>query len=226
MLRTPTLHSLRRSRFLFLLVALVLLLLVSPLLEDSPLHRAFLVVLFALVAFSAVRIASNRRSHRIVSLALGVPWLVVSLSGLVWPGSIPEVGAYLLFMALNVYALGIVLGAVVGAEEVDFDILLGAASAYLLLAIIWTASYQVIHQLDPEAYSLVHGEARPFFHQFLYFSLVTLTTLGYGDITPLSPFAQIWSTLEAVVGTLYIALLVARLVGMYQSQRSRLRKPG
>jgi voltage-gated potassium channel Kch len=68
---------------------------------------------------------------------------------------------------------------------------------------------------------VIPGEARPFFHQFLYFSLTTLTTLGYGDITPLSPFAQIWSTLEAVVGTLYIALLVARLVGMYQSQRSR-----
>ena len=52
--------------------------------------------------------------------------------------------------------------------------------------------------------------------QFLYFSLTTLTTLGYGDITPINPFARIWATLEAVVGTLYVAILVARLVSLYR----------
>ncbi len=51
---------------------------------------------------------------------------------------------------------------------------------------------------------------------YLYFSLTTMTTLGYGDIAPLKPFARIWSTLEAVTGTLYSALLIARLVGLYR----------
>ena len=64
-------------------------------------------------------------------------------------------------------------------------------------------------------------ESRPYFHQFLYFSLTTLTTVGYGDITPVNPFAQVWSTMEAVCGTLYMALLVARLVGLYQSQKAQ-----
>jgi hypothetical protein len=223
MLRAPTLYSLRRSRFLLLLVALVMLLLVSPFLDNSRSHEAYFVVLFALVMLSAVRIASKRRGHRIVALALGVPWLALSLWGLVWQQSDLTIGTNLLFIIFNTYVLGIVLGEVVSAVDVDFDILLGAASVYLLIGIIWTVSYTVIHQLDPGAFTLVPGEARPFFHQSLYFSLTTLTTLGYGDITPLSPFAQIWATLEAVVGTLYIALLVARLVGMYQSQRSQRR---
>jgi hypothetical protein len=223
MLRAPTLHSLRRSRFLLLLLALVALLLVSPFLDNSRAHEAYFVVLFALVMLSAVRIASTKKSHRNVALMLGVPWLALSLWGLVWQHTDLTIGANLLFVIFNSYVLGIVLGNVVSAVDVDFDILLGAASAYLLIGIIWAVSYVVIHQLEPGAFTLIPSEPRPFFHQFLYFSLTTLTTLGYGDISPLSPFAQIWATLEAVFGTLYIALLVARLVGMYQSQRSQRR---
>jgi len=223
MLRAPTLYSLRRSRFLFLLLALVALLLVSPFLDNSRAHEAYFVVLFALVMLSAVRIASSQKSHRNVALMLGVPWLALSMWGLVWQHTDLTIGANLLFVIFNSYVLGIVLGNVVSAVDVDFDILLGAASAYLLIGIIWAVSYVVIHQLEPGAFTLIPSEPRPFFHQFLYFSLTTLTTLGYGDISPLSPFAQIWATLEAVFGTLYIALLVARLVGMYQSQRSQRR---
>jgi voltage-gated potassium channel len=219
MLRAPTLHSLRRSRFLFLVLALVVVLLVSPFLDNSPVHEAYFIVLFALIMLSAVRIASDRRGHRIFALALGVPWLLLSLSDLVLRHPEITIGANLLFIVFNIYVLGIVLGEVVSAAEIDFDILLGACAVYLLIGIIWTVSYVVIHALDPAAFSLIQHEARPLFHQFLYFSLTTLTTLGYGDITPLNPFAQIWATMEAVVGTLYIALLVARLVGMYQSRR-------
>ena len=223
MLRAPTLHSLRRSRFLALLLSLVLLLLVSPFLEQSRTHEAVMVVLFAVVMLAAIVAASERRRSMIIGLALGIPWLVLSLSSLIWRNADPTIGASLLFIAFNVYTLGIVLTAVVGAAEVDFDILLGAVSAYLLIPIIWAVSYMVIHALNPGSFSLIARETQPHFHEFMYFSLTTLTTLGYGDITPISPFARIWSTLEAVVGTLYIALLVARLVGMYQSQRSRRR---
>ena len=219
MLKRPTLHSLRRSRFLWLLAALVLLLLASPFLGDSRLHEAYFIVLSALVMLSAVRIASERRLQRIFALALAIPWLALSLWGLIWQNADPTIGASLLFSALGLYVLVLILGRIISAAEVDFDILLGAVAAYLLIAIIWTTTYDVIHQLDPSSFSLVHGESRPYFHQFLYFSLSTLTTVGYGDITPLHPFAQIWATLEAVVGTLYMALLVARLVGMYHSQR-------
>lgn len=220
MIRKPTLHSLRRSRFFLLLAAIVLLLLVSPFLEDSRMHEVYFVVLSALVMLSAVRLTSEGRRERIVALALGVPWLALSLWSLIWEQSEPATGASMLFAVFSVYVLVLILGRVVSAAEVDFDILLGAVAAYLLIAIIWTTTYMVIHELDPRAFSLVHGEARPVFQQLLYFSLTTLTTVGYGDITPLHPFAQIWATLEAVVGTLYMALLVARLVGIYQSQRA------
>lgn len=219
MLRAPTLHSLRRSRFLALLTALVLLFLVSPFLDNSRPHRVYLVLLYAFVMLAAIRIVSNQRNHGMIALALGIPWVVFSLWELFGQPNQGTILPNVLFLVFNAYVLGMVLARVVGADEVDFDTLLGAASVYLLIGMIWTISYQLIHELDPGSFSLIHGEARPYFHQFLYFSLATLTTVGYGDITPLSPFAQVWASMEAVVGTFYLALLVARLVGMYQTRR-------
>jgi hypothetical protein len=219
MIRKPTLHSLRRSRFLLLLSALVTLLLVSPFLGDSRMHEAYFIVLSALVMVSAARISSDTWGERIFALALALPWLALSLWALIWEQAEPAIGASVLFAFFSAYVLVLILGRVLSAAEVDFDILLGAVAAYLLIGILWAVTYDVIHDLDPGAFKLIDGESQSYFHQFLYFSLATLTTVGYGDITPVRPFAQIWATLEAVVGTLYMALLVARLVGVYQSQR-------
>ncbi len=210
-----------RLRFRFLFVALLLVILASPFLDDSFLHRAYFVVLFAMVMLAAILIASDRHWHKLVALAIGAVWLVVSLIGLSWQTGAVTIFANLLVCLFSAFVLYLVMSNVVSAKEVDLNILLGAASVYLLIAIAWTASYIVIFELDPEAFKLIHGEARPYFHQFLYFSLTTLTTVGYGDITPVSPFAQIWATMEAVFGTLYMALLVARLVGLYQSQKAQ-----
>ena len=210
-----------RLRFKFLFVALLLVILASPFLDDSLLHRAYFILLFAMVMLAAILIASDRHPHKIVALTIGAVWLVVSLIGLSWQTDTVAIYANLLVCMFSAYVLYLVLSKVVSAKQVDLNILLGAASVYLLIALAWTASYMVIFQLEPEAFNLIHGETRPYFHQFLYFSLTTLTTVGYGDITPVNPFAQIWATMEAVCGTLYMALLVARLVSLYQSQKQQ-----
>lgn len=207
-----------RLRFPFLLLALLLVMLVSPFLEATLLHRFFMVVLFALVLLAAIVIASEDHRHRIIALTIGLPWMALNVVVLFWEATAIEIYANLLAFLFSVYVLSIVLGHIIRAQAVDLNILLGAASAYLLIALAWTTSYLLIFGLDPEAFSLVHGEGRPYFHQFLYFSLTTMTTVGYGDITPVNPFAQIWATMEAVVGTLYMALLVARLVSLYQGR--------
>lgn len=207
-----------RLRFLFLLVALLLVMLVSPFLESTLLHRFYMVVMFSLVLLAAIVIASDGHRHQVAALAIGLPWIALNLLALLWNIPAVAIHANILACLFNVYVLVIVLGHILRAGSVDLNILLGAASAYLLIALAWTTSYLVIFDLDPGAFSLIHGESRPYFHQFLYFSLTTMTTVGYGDITPVNPFAQIWATMEAVVGTLYMALLVARLVGLYQRQ--------
>jgi len=77
-------------------------------------------------------------------------------------------------------------------------------------------SYELIYFLNPETFSLAEDGTILTLNHFIYFSLTTITTLGYGDITPVSVPVGIWSTLEAVTGVFYMAILVARLVSMYR----------
>ena len=75
---------------------------------------------------------------------------------------------------------------------------------------------RVIEALAPGSFGFTDPSFEAAWNQLLYFSLVTLTTLGYGDITPVGAVARIWSALEAVTGTLYLAVLIARLVSLYR----------
>jgi len=96
---------------------------------------------------------------------------------------------------------------VLGTDRITRDTIFGAIGIYLTLGITWALSYQFVDTLIPGALQNVHSETA-----YLYFSFVTLTTLGYGDITPLIPVTESMAMFEAVIGQLYIAVLIARLV--------------
>lgn len=206
----------RRNRFLLLLGSLVLLLLLSPLLECGSAGNQVLTLLFSLVLLAAVLASSGRRWTLAVALLLALPWLYLSWLHPLWRADATDVAASLLIIALGLFVLGLLLQSVLGAGKVGADTLCGAIAAYLLIGVVWALSYGVIEALDPGAFGFGEGDFETLWNQLLYFSLVTLSTLGYGDITPVSAFARIWSALEAVTGTLYLAVLIARLVGVYK----------
>lgn len=95
----------------------------------------------------------------------------------------------------------------------------GAAAVYLLPAVAWAASFAVIEKAAPGAFDGLSSGVVQSWNELLYLSLTTLTTLGYGDIKPIDPFARIWATLEPATGVLYIAILVASLVNVYRRDR-------
>lgn len=94
----------------------------------------------------------------------------------------------------------------------------GAIAVYLLLGIMWGELYIIIYLLEPNAFYFLpatqYGE--PPISELIYFSFVSLTTMGYGDIVPIHPMARSLATLEGLVGQLYPAVLLARLVTLYQ----------
>ena len=101
------------------------------------------------------------------------------------------------------------------------DKLYGAAAAYLLLGLAFASLYVLIYEIQPDWF-VVGGPvetASDSFSSFVYFSFATLTTLGYGDILPLTDIPRSIAALEAVCGVLYVAVLVSRLVSLYQSDR-------
>ena len=135
------------------------------------------------------------------------------------PSPISEL-ASTLFMALIV---GVVLRDLFTSKKVDEALIIGAVSLYFLLGLLWTFIYLSIESFSPGSFNYNYRqplEAKPDSVGLLYYSLVTLTTLGYGDITPLSSTARAMATMQAIVGQLYLTVLVARLVGMHIAQKS------
>jgi Ion channel len=119
-------------------------------------------------------------------------------------------GASLLSLLL---LLGIVLAQTLRRGPITFHRIQGAVAAYLLLGVIWAHAYSLLAILRPGAFSgPVDTADGP--RALLYFSFVTLTTVGYGDVLPVHPVARSLAVLEAVVGPLYLAILVARLVSL------------
>ena len=114
--------------------------------------------------------------------------------------------------------------------RINMHRIMGAVGAFLLIGVMFSQMYRILALLVTDAF-VVGGALAPaavFLPRVNYFSFVTLTSLGYGDITPLHPFARALVTLEALAGQLFLAILVARLVAMElewrQVQRERLRE--
>jgi voltage-gated potassium channel Kch len=100
---------------------------------------------------------------------------------------------------------------------------LGAVGVYLLLGLAWSFAYHLLDVVNPEAFSISGGSSAHVLSasEFLYFSFVTLTTVGFGDITPLDPAARSVVMVEALTGQLFPAILIARLVSMELVSRTR-----
>jgi len=126
----------------------------------------------------------------------------------------------LAFMLLAGYVV-VVLAYIFRSPRVTLDVILAAVTAYLLIALSFAALYSVVFHLDSQSFRLPEwierGSVEAVPTEMIYFSLVTLATLGYGDILPSSPFTQMLAVLEAVIGQFFMAVLVAWLVGMFVS---------
>ena len=85
---------------------------------------------------------------------------------------------------------------------------------------MWAFAYALLALLEPGSFNVTPNEGRGDFLVFHYYSIVTLTTLGYGDVTPLTEVARAISALEALVGQLYLVVVMAWLVGMHVSRKS------
>jgi hypothetical protein len=205
-------------RFLGLLLAVMTLIIASPFLGNGIFDRAAVAILLSTLLFATVVAASKARHLRWIAAALSIACGAIIFTGLALEHRIiylPVLGLLTIYL---VYTIGIALRRLVLSPKIDADILCGAAAIYFLIGVTWAMTYWIMYEVDNNAFTAIPAlTAPPFnFHHFLYYSLSNLTTLGVGDITPVDHFAQIWTTLEAATGNLYIALLVARLVSLYR----------
>jgi hypothetical protein len=196
-----------------LLVSLVILILGWPYLNDLPAGRVFLSIAGTFVPLAGIYAVSTRTRTRAIALILALPILVDE-----WAAVEHGSTAAIVYTATSVVFYGftavVILRYVLGGRTVTADKLAGAVSAYLLMGIAFAGLYSVMEQVTPG--SLLHSnypEDPVTYREVLYFSLVTLTTLGYGDIVPVTEKARTLAMVESALGVMYSAVLVAQLVG-------------
>ena len=192
--------------------ALVILLLLTAVLEGY--HYAHsLLSTFGMVAFIAGGYAAcTEKRSLVILIALAVPWVVCE-----WFFPWSKV-VYLSFFFFF-YLIVILLRMIIRSNEITSNTLYGAVCVYLLLGMLWATLYGFVNEVFPG--SIFSGMLPDAYHhhkeinEFLYFSYTTLTTLGYGDITSVTPVGRLIAVFEAMTGQLFLAFLVARLVSVY-----------
>jgi hypothetical protein len=227
--------TLRRRPFQTLLISLVLLLLLYPVLHDLGAELLLFDALGTLVFLAAFRVIFTERRLRRPAVLLGLPTLVGAWTGYVVPGlaRVPVAAGFHALAALFLaFTIATVLRNVYTAKDVSADSIYAALCGYLLAGLAFGHLYCLVELVTPggafrgsQELTAQLGEEGSQLSLLSYFSFVTLTTLGYGDITPATGAARGLVIVEAVLGQFYVAVLIAELVGRRVAQAVTDRRP-
>jgi len=210
-----------KDRFLILVCLILGQLVLVPILSRFVAAHIFLEMFLTAIVISMLYAISHKKGQVIVGMFLAIMMLASLWSQYFYQNKgIAVFGmiAGALFIALVIANL---LGFILKAEAVNREIIYAAMLLYLLAALMWAFVYTVIELVDPASFNIDLSRPQEYLSVFQYYSFVTITTLGYGDITPGTEVAKAFSALEAVVGQLYLVVAVAWLVGMYVSKKSK-----
>ena len=208
-------------RFLVLLILILFMLVLTPFLDDFVSTRILMDVFLTAIFIAIISAIRSNRVQTMIASVLALPLIIATWSiyfieytGI---GLLTKVFGALFFgyAAVNISRI------IAKSEKVTKDIIFAAIVAYLLIALMWAFLYMMLEMVYPGSFSFPDKEYWGETMQFEYFSFVTITTLGYGDITPITDKASALALIEAVVGQIYLVVLVAWLVGMHVSRRSR-----
>jgi len=212
----------RRSNYAYLFAGLSLLLLVGPAFEQvlSPsVSAATTTICFLGTIMIGIWTLIDSTTGFRIGLALAA--IAIVSSCLEWWAEMPvfgfvQLGTVMAFLVLSIYHAG---RDVIFTNVVDINRLVGAMCIYEMIGIMWALFYTCIVDYSSGAFADDALNASSSFFEFVYYSFVTLTTLGYGDITPAGSFTKALAYMEALVGQLYVAVLVAGLVGAHLAGR-------
>jgi hypothetical protein len=212
-------NAFRTQRFMQLFVFSLVVMLLQAIFLQSPLMYLLIGVFYLCAMLVALSVSGTSVTERLLLIVLWALSLITRLF-------VPE-GLETLFLVLSKGMAGALLVVtiihisryIVTSQRVTLNALFAAVVVYLLLAFLFAQLYSIINTLLPGSFSFpaneIDFEGRVADIAFNYYSFVTIATLGYGDIAPRSPFAQMLASIEAVIGQFYVAIVVAWLVSLF-----------
>jgi voltage-gated potassium channel len=211
-----------RHRYTVLLIFMAILLAVLPFIEGDELAIFSTKLVLSVILLFGIYAGRRVRRDLLLGGVLGIPVLVGQ-----W---LPQYSTHLgVFLAIDIltavfllYITVMILNQVLSARRVTLDTIAGAVCAYLLIGLGWAFVYRVMFVINPHSFLFGSGSfahifeenKRPQLMNFAYYSYTTLSTTGFGDITPASGASRAISVLEAIAGQFFIAILIARLVSL------------
>jgi hypothetical protein len=219
-----TVLSLAGGRYGLLLATLLIVFAVYPFLGSYPWARTATMAATILMVAAALSAIWSHAKLLVAALLLGGGAVVALFLARIFDVSAAESFASALkFCFLALVAVSLILD-IARSRRVDMDVVFGACCVYLLIGLIWASLYGLIEAANPGSFDfgpLANGAAESVRGRLVYFSFITMTTVGYGDVTPLAPVARTFSAMQGLVGQLYLAIVIARLVGLEISHRMR-----
>ena len=216
-----------RSRLFYLFILLVALVFLYPFLKDSRINTVILNSIFTFILIAIVYGIREKRWIIYIGMIFGVPWLAVVWINLRFNLLVLSVVSAVLMTFLFSYTLAILVRHIIEAKEISADLLFGAGCIYMLIGFAWSGVCITIELIRPASFLQITPEGyKPVSHssELVYYSFTTLTTLGYGDITPQLPLTRSFAILEAITGVLFMGILIGTLVGIFVAHRTHLHR--
>lgn len=212
-----------KGRAVYVLALIVLLNMLYPMTSgNDTLALVIYQLLYAGLFVTGIFVTSDSRAHIIWSVSIAVIWLIAAVLYSLDPTNILKTEVtYAILLIFHITIIGVLMRYIFAAEKVTADVIYAACAVYFLLSFLFVPVYGMLETAVPGSFvdNTLGGAVS--WQQFVYYSLITLSTAGYGDILPANMWARMLAGLEVTIGVLYIAILVARLVSLYDVQRKQ-----
>jgi len=206
-----------KSRFIYIALAILLVIIVSPFIRHTgKMGHLITTLLAAMVPLTSFYALTADRNRAVIILFIAAPFVILDGMSMVFTNRYWMIVAMSFGTILYFYITVLLVNNLLSYRVITADLIYCAISTYFLIGIMWSGIYIVIEAMSPGSFSGISDTS-----DLLYFSFVTLTTVGFGDIMPESIISKRLAMLEAAVGGIYLAVIIAMLVGRYMSMERK-----